>query len=105
MRLSFLVLPLSLTCSTIAAAAPPVAMRIPLVMAGPDVAARRVDATVLNLDLAPTILDLAGAPIPMQMQGRSLAAGQLIAAASAGADSLDEEEIVRARLSGLGYIS
>jgi arylsulfatase A-like enzyme len=26
----------------------------------------------LNIDFAPTILDLAGAPIPAQMQGRSL---------------------------------
>ena len=48
-------------------------MRIPLVVAGADVTARRVEATVLNLDLAPTILELAGAAVPAQMQGRSLA--------------------------------
>jgi len=47
-------------------------MRIPLVITGAEVAARRVDATVLNLDLAPTILELAGASVPMQMQGRSI---------------------------------
>jgi len=38
-----------------------------------------VDDMVLNIDLAPTLLDLAGVPVPPEMQGRSwkaLAAGQ-----------------------------
>jgi arylsulfatase A-like enzyme len=32
----------------------------------------RVKEMALNLDLAPTMLDLAGVPVPKQMQGRSL---------------------------------
>ncbi len=46
---------------------------VPLVIAGAAVSApRRTTAMVLNLDLAPTILDLAGVPVPTAMQGRSL---------------------------------
>lgn len=48
-------------------------MRIPLVIGGADLTPRRVSATALNLDLAPTALDLAGVPVPAQMQGLSLA--------------------------------
>jgi N-acetylglucosamine-6-sulfatase len=48
-------------------------LRVPFVVAGPDVSARRVGAMALNLDLAPTILDLAGVAVPAEMQGRSLA--------------------------------
>jgi len=47
-------------------------LRIPLVVEGGDLAARRVSAAVLNLDLAPTLLDLAGVAVPGSMQGRSL---------------------------------
>jgi arylsulfatase A-like enzyme len=42
------------------------------VVAGPGVAPRRVAGMALNLDLAPTVLDLAGLPVPGEMQGRSL---------------------------------
>jgi len=48
-------------------------LRVPLVFAGGDVTAHRVQAMALNLDLAPTIVDLAGVPVPANMQGRSLA--------------------------------
>jgi arylsulfatase A-like enzyme len=48
-------------------------LRVPLVIGGADLSPRRVTATALNLDLAPTALDLAGVPVPPQMQGRSLA--------------------------------
>jgi N-acetylglucosamine-6-sulfatase len=48
-------------------------VRVPLVVAGPDVSVRRLGAMALNLDLAPTILDLAGVTVPSDMQGRSLA--------------------------------
>jgi arylsulfatase A-like enzyme len=34
---------------------------------------RRVEQMALNIDLAPTMLDFAGVPIPARMQGRSLA--------------------------------
>jgi predicted AlkP superfamily phosphohydrolase/phosphomutase len=54
------------------------------------------------LDIAPTVLELAGYDVPPSMQGRSLVAGQAIGAA-AGYSS-GEEEIVRERLSGLGYL-
>ncbi|HOJ75226.1 MAG TPA: sulfatase [Phycisphaerae bacterium] len=48
-------------------------IRIPLLAAGPGIPrGRQIDAMVLNLDLAPTFLDLAGAPIPPSVQGRSL---------------------------------
>lgn len=50
-------------------------IRIPLLIRDPRLgdAARGkvVDALALNIDLAPTLLDLAGVPIPPQMQGRS----------------------------------
>jgi N-acetylglucosamine-6-sulfatase len=48
-------------------------LRVPLVIAGSGVVARRVNAMVLNLDLAPTLLDLAGVVVPASMQGHSLA--------------------------------
>jgi len=48
-------------------------MRIPLVIGGADLRPRRVSAMALNLDLAPTALDLAGVSVPADMQGRSLA--------------------------------
>ncbi|MBA4147963.1 MAG: sulfatase [Verrucomicrobia bacterium] len=49
-------------------------IRIPLLMRFPKLIqpSTGVDAMVLNIDIAPTVLELAGARIPMQMQGRSL---------------------------------
>ena len=58
------------------------------------------------LDIAPTLLELGGYDVPPAMQGRSLAAGQLVTAGAGGAHQAeDDEEIIRARLSGLGYIA
>jgi len=56
------------------------------------------------LDIAPTLLDLAGYEIPESMQGRSLAAG--MEKRSAGGQSQDgnAEKTIHDRLSGLGYI-
>lgn len=48
-------------------------LRIPFVIGGAGLAPRRVSAMVLNLDLAPTALELAGLPARPDMQGRSLA--------------------------------
>jgi N-acetylglucosamine-6-sulfatase len=48
-------------------------LHVPLVVAGPGVAAASVEPVVLNLDLAPTLLDLAGVPAPESMQGISFA--------------------------------
>jgi arylsulfatase A-like enzyme len=49
-------------------------LRIPLLVRYPRLGVKgRVDpAFVQNIDFAPTLLDLAGVPIPEQMQGRSL---------------------------------
>ncbi len=51
------------------------------------------------LDLAPTLLELAGSDVPSSMQGRSL-----IGAAVRGELTLSQEQIIRERLSGLGYL-
>jgi arylsulfatase len=50
-------------------------LRVPLIIRDPRLPERRgqtVDAMALNVDLAPTMLDLAGIPVPKAMQGRSL---------------------------------
>ncbi len=48
-------------------------MRIPLLLRYPKLGLKgaTVDEEVLNIDLAPTFLDFAGVPVPMQMQGKS----------------------------------
>jgi predicted AlkP superfamily phosphohydrolase/phosphomutase len=56
------------------------------------------------LDIAPTLLELAGYDIPAGMQGRSLVAGRCLEASDPGDYTSDDEMIVRDRLSGLGYI-
>ena len=52
-------------------------IRIPLIVRDPRRGAsggpRRVGQMALNIDLAPTMLDFAGVPIPERMQGKSLA--------------------------------
>jgi predicted AlkP superfamily phosphohydrolase/phosphomutase len=53
------------------------------------------------LDLAPTVLDLAGYEIPASMQGRSLVAGMEKKREDAGPDN---EQIIMDRLAGLGYV-
>jgi len=46
---------------------------VPLIVRGPGVAAgRTVDAATVNVDFAPTFVELAGAPIPAGVDGRSL---------------------------------
>lgn len=48
-------------------------IRIPLVMAGPGLPRAQVVPEVVSLvDIAPTLLELAGIPVPAEMQGRSL---------------------------------
>jgi len=46
-------------------------IRVPLVMAVPGAEGRRIDAQVELIDLYPTLLDLAGAPIPTTVAGTS----------------------------------
>jgi predicted AlkP superfamily phosphohydrolase/phosphomutase len=57
------------------------------------------------LDIAPTLLELGGYDVPASMQGRSLVADHALRMAVGADYSADAEEIVRDRLSGLGYIS
>jgi arylsulfatase A-like enzyme len=48
-------------------------LRVPLVIRLPfDAPARRVPTQVRNVDIAPTLLELAGAPIPESFEGASL---------------------------------
>jgi arylsulfatase A-like enzyme len=49
-------------------------IRVPMMIRYPRLfqAGRTVDQMVLNLDIAPTLLELAGVPIPAHMQGQSL---------------------------------
>ena len=47
-------------------------IRVPMIIIGPRVLANQVDKIVLNIDLAPTILELAGIPNVLPMDGRSL---------------------------------
>jgi hypothetical protein len=55
-----------------------------------------------TLDLTPTILELAGYPLPSNIKGRSWVGGMDLNAAS-GLNE-DEQAMLRERLSGLGYI-
>ncbi|MFN8092853.1 MAG: sulfatase [Vicinamibacteria bacterium] len=45
---------------------------IPLMVRGPGVAPRKVDELALNIDLAPTLLELARVPVPDTVDGASL---------------------------------
>jgi predicted AlkP superfamily phosphohydrolase/phosphomutase len=55
------------------------------------------------LDIAPTLLDLAGCEIPESMQGRSLVAGMEKKGPGDRQDS-EAEKLIHDRLAGLGYI-
>ena len=51
-------------------------IKVPLIVRWPDGIASPgavIEEPVLNIDIAPTLLDIAGVPIPAAMQGRSLA--------------------------------
>ena len=48
-------------------------IRVPMVIVGPGIAPGSVDSRIsMNIDIAPTILELAGLPVPATMDGRSL---------------------------------
>jgi predicted AlkP superfamily phosphohydrolase/phosphomutase len=55
------------------------------------------------LDIAPTLLDLAGYDIPESMQGHSLVAGMEKRILEDGAEA-EKEKIIHDRLAGLGYV-
>jgi arylsulfatase A-like enzyme len=46
--------------------------RVPLMISGPAIQARRIEARRSHIDLAPTILELMGQPVPANFQGKSL---------------------------------
>jgi predicted AlkP superfamily phosphohydrolase/phosphomutase len=56
------------------------------------------------LDIAPTLLDLAGYEIPETMQGRSLVAGLEKKAGGGGPNDAEAEKTIHDRLAGLGYV-
>jgi arylsulfatase A-like enzyme len=51
-------------------------LRVPVIIWGPRIPARKVEAPVSLLDIAPTILDAAGIKRPRDMRGRSLLAAR-----------------------------
>jgi hypothetical protein len=53
-------------------------------------------------DISPTLLELAGYPLPAETEGKSWVAGMELNSSSGLTD--EEEAILRERLSGLGYI-
>jgi hypothetical protein len=53
-------------------------------------------------DIAPTLVELAGYPLPASVEGKSWVAGMELKSTSGLTD--EEEAILRERLSGLGYI-
>jgi predicted AlkP superfamily phosphohydrolase/phosphomutase len=72
-----------------------------VVIAAPNGAAVGEIEGMHLLDVAPTLLEVAGYDIPSSMQGRSLAS---LPTSSGDAASHSDEEIIHRRLSGLGYI-
>jgi predicted AlkP superfamily phosphohydrolase/phosphomutase len=71
------------------------------IMAAPDCPLRGEYAGATLLDIAPTLMDLAGYEIPKSMQGRSLIAGLEKPSHFSGNG---DEKLVGERLAGLGYI-
>ena len=57
------------------------------------------------LDVAPTLMEVGGYDIPPAFQGRSLFGGSLADVGGGHGVSPEGEEVIRQRLSGLGYIS
>jgi len=55
-----------------------------------------------STDVAPTLIELAGYPLPSSVEGKSWVAGMELKSSSGL--TVEEEEILRDRLSGLGYI-
>ncbi|HWA75131.1 MAG TPA: sulfatase [Polyangiaceae bacterium] len=46
--------------------------RVPLLISGPGITPRRIEARRSHIDLPPTILELMGVPVPADFQGKSL---------------------------------
>ena len=56
------------------------------------------------MNLVPTVLELAGHPRPASLRGTSLVAGEMGLGTPAAPGTESDEELIRARLRGLGYI-
>jgi predicted AlkP superfamily phosphohydrolase/phosphomutase len=74
------------------------------ILAGADCPVSGQVQSAKLLDIAPTLLELGGYEVPASMQGRSLISGRRGESAQDGTGDPSGEEIVRERLSGLGYI-
>jgi predicted AlkP superfamily phosphohydrolase/phosphomutase len=74
------------------------------ILAAPNVPPLGELQGVRLLDIAPTLMEVGGYEIPESFQGRSVFRGSLAASPST-AYAEHGEEIIRQRLSGLGYIS
>jgi predicted AlkP superfamily phosphohydrolase/phosphomutase len=76
------------------------------ILAAPNLPPRGRVAGAHLLDIAPTLLEIAGYDIPDSMQGTSIVGeSSLTGAESGNGYAAEHEELVRERLSGLGYIS
>lgn len=80
--------------------APPCVSAGFFLMAAPNCPINGEHQGVSLLDLAPTLLDLAGYAVPLSMQGRSLVVGMEKLVPS----EVDHEKIIYDRLAGLGYV-
>lgn len=74
------------------------------VLAAPNCPLRGEYQGASLLDIAPTLLDLAGFEIPPSMQGRSLVAGREKKPPEPGPAADGSEKIIHDRIAGLGYI-
>jgi predicted AlkP superfamily phosphohydrolase/phosphomutase len=74
------------------------------ILAAPTSPLRGEIAGAKLLDIAPTLLDLAGHEIPPSMQGQSLIAGKTALPGEESSYAPEDESIIRDRLSGLGYL-
>jgi choline-sulfatase len=77
------------------------AIRVPLVIRAPGLAPRRVSTPVSLVQLVPTMLDLAGQPVPPHLQAPSLV--PLVEDGDAAAAALDQAEIVVEWIGDSGY--
>ena len=71
-----------------------------LVSSNNPISGEHKDGSVL--DITPTLLELAGYPLPSAVEGKSWVAGMELKSASGLTE--EEEAMLRERLSGLGYI-
>ncbi len=76
-------------------------LQVPLIVRGPQIAANQVEERLVSLiDLAPSVLKLAGLPVPAWMQGQAILSGdfpareQLFAARDRCGDAMDRVRAV-----------